>query len=274
VNLGLDYLDVLSFCHAYLAPRTYLEIGVRHGRSLCLARPGTRAVAVDPEIDLRFPTGHLSLTCAAMTSEEFFSTGGVGQALNGEPLDMTLIDGMHRFEVAFHDFVNAESVSHQGSVILMHDTLPRNATMARRQQMSGLWTGDVWRTVVALRKWRPQLSITTLDVAPTGLTIITDLDPTRALRNGSAKEALRQASTMSYRDLVASGWDELNVIRCSADAVRTSLPRAFAPVSPTSAREARVRLSRVALMERLLLLRHIRPQYWRLRELIRAHPEP
>jgi len=39
------------------------------------------------------------------------------------------------------------------------------------------WAGDVWRTARLLRRMRPDLSFTTLDAPPTGLILITNLDP-------------------------------------------------------------------------------------------------
>ena len=43
----------------------------------------------------------------------------------------------------------------------------------------GWWTGDVWRTIVALKKMRPDLKIVALDAAPTGLIVITNLNSAR-----------------------------------------------------------------------------------------------
>ena len=44
----------------------------------------------------------------------------------------------------------------------------------RRHRM---WTGDVWRMALLLKRRRPDLSIITLDAAPTGLVLITNLNP-------------------------------------------------------------------------------------------------
>src|SRR5688572_2438786 len=47
VSAGPTYLEVLKSIHAGLAPRLYLEIGVRKGKSLALA--SCPAIAVDPQ---------------------------------------------------------------------------------------------------------------------------------------------------------------------------------------------------------------------------------
>jgi hypothetical protein len=49
----------------------------------------------------------------------------------------------------------------------------------------GWWTGDVWRTALLLKRVRPDLRFLVLDAAPTGLVLITNLDPTsRKLADG------------------------------------------------------------------------------------------
>ena len=44
-------------------------------------------------------------------------------------------------------------------------------------QRNGWWTGDVWRVVAALKEFRPDLKVTCLDAEPTGLVVVTGLDP-------------------------------------------------------------------------------------------------
>ena len=46
------------------------------------------------------------------------------------------------------------------------------------------WAGDVWRTALLLKRRRPDLAITSLDSAPTGLVLITNLNSNNfALKN-------------------------------------------------------------------------------------------
>jgi hypothetical protein len=51
----------------------------------------------------------------------------------------------------------------------------------RSQRHPAWWTGDVWKVVSVLRKYRPDLQIYSLNAAPTGLVLITRLDPTSSL---------------------------------------------------------------------------------------------
>jgi tetratricopeptide (TPR) repeat protein len=70
---GAFYLDLLSMIHSHLRPRTYIEIGVAHGRSIALARPETRAIGVDPEPRVGVPLGPRTRIFAE-TSDRYFAT--------------------------------------------------------------------------------------------------------------------------------------------------------------------------------------------------------
>jgi hypothetical protein len=70
--------------------------------------------------------------------------------------------------------------------VILHDCLPPGFYMTVRTAKDPLrkksrfldwWTGDVWKIVPVLEKYRPDLSITLLDCAPTGLVLISNLDP-------------------------------------------------------------------------------------------------
>jgi len=39
------------------------------------------------------------------------------------------------------------------------------------------WSGDIWRLIVLLKKYRPDLSISTIGTPPTGLGLVRNLDP-------------------------------------------------------------------------------------------------
>jgi hypothetical protein len=75
------------------------------------------------------------------------------------------------------DFVNIERLCHPGSVVLIHDCLPWTRKTASRTCTTLLWTGDVWRALVLLTKHRPDLTIHTLATPPTGLGVVTNLNP-------------------------------------------------------------------------------------------------
>ena len=99
------------------------------------------------------------------------------RALFPKGFDVAFLDGMHRFEYLLRDFINAERFCHGRSIVFLHDCFPATFRMAERVSIVGeAWTGDVWRILPALKKYRPDLRIVFLDCPPTGLVACTRLD--------------------------------------------------------------------------------------------------
>lgn len=182
---GPDYLEVLDWIHQALRPETYVEIGVLAGGSLRIARPSTVAVGIDP--GTRGVTG-VAARVFSMTSDEFFAQYDLRQVLGGRPVDFALIDGLHLFEQAFADFLKLERYAGPGTVIALHDTIPLDQETSARERTTEFYTGDVWKTVAYLRQNRPDLRMITVRTAPTGLTLIRNLDPEWAQREGAGRE--------------------------------------------------------------------------------------
>lgn len=173
---GENYFRVLERVHAHLGPRTYIEIGVAQGESIRLVGPGTRAIGVDPDPRIAFPLGP-NVSIVAETSDEFFARHDVCAELGGLPVDLAFIDGMHQFEFALRDFMNIEALCAPSSTILIHDAYPLDARTAARERVTDFWSGDIWRLVLLLRRHRPDLIVRTIAAAPTGLTLVRNLDP-------------------------------------------------------------------------------------------------
>ena len=169
------YYALLARLHEHLRPRGYLEIGVADGHSLGLSRPGTVAVGVDPapgpEVADRAPGRRVEAT----TSEDFFARFTRADVLGEAPLDLAFVDGLHLFEAALADLAALERWAHPATVVLLHDCHPTDEAMAARERTTVAWAGDVWKVVAALRSDRPDLTVTTVDVGPTGLGVITGL---------------------------------------------------------------------------------------------------
>ncbi len=173
---GPLYLKIIAMLHSHLRPRTYLEIGVETGQSIALARRETRAIGIDPEPKI---TERLapSTSIHATTSDEYFAAHDVRAEFGGLPIDLAFIDGMHRFEFALRDFMNIEKHSTPRSTILIHDCYPLSRHTAERERRTTFWSGDIWRLILILRKYRPDLSVKVIGTAPTGLGVVRDLDP-------------------------------------------------------------------------------------------------
>jgi tetratricopeptide (TPR) repeat protein len=173
---GDHYHDLLARLHTALRPPVYLEIGVESGKSLAFARPPTIALGVDPApaIDRALRPHERIFT---MTSDAFFATTELSVVAGKPAIDLAFIDGMHTFDQALRDFINVERRAHARTIVLVHDCLPLSAATATRTQETCFWSGDTWRLIPLLKRHRPDLTIRTVPCRPTGLAIITGLDP-------------------------------------------------------------------------------------------------
>lgn len=161
--------EFLSMLHELLQPKFYIETGVHHGDSLILAN--CAAVGIDPYPMLNRQQRPNEMV-AAMESDEFFRDRHMTARI-----DFGFIDGMHRYEFAWRDFLNMEYNSHPGGVIVFDDVLPYTKFMANRDMVPGDWTGDVWKTYYLLNEKRPDLKMQLVDTTPTGTLVVWNLDP-------------------------------------------------------------------------------------------------
>lgn len=167
------YKTFLPQLHKILTPKNYIEIGIRHGYSLSLSDKAQK-IAIDPMYDassMEFDTPNTQFF--KMTSDDFFDQNKLSDLLEGS-FDLAYIDGMHLFEFALRDFINLEKSSDKPSIIIVDDVIPRNEEEANRTPTGGSWTGDVWKIIPCLTKYRPDLSKNMILTAsePTGCLII------------------------------------------------------------------------------------------------------
>jgi hypothetical protein len=185
---GEVYFNTLRRLHDVLGPKSYLEIGVQSGMTLALAR--CPSIGIDPEFAIVDPAvmaeilSNPAVFFFKMASDVFFARHDPSQLFGG-PVDFAFLDGLHRCEFLLRDFISTERFARKNSIVVLHDCLPTEPPMAERTpgappivaERAGLWTGDVWRVARLLKKRRPDLSIAAFDSAPTGLVLITNLDP-------------------------------------------------------------------------------------------------
>ena len=182
---GVNYLDFLANLHRGRKITRYLEIGTQRGMSLQHALG--QAVAVDPHflLDKAAWGARPGIKLFEMTSDDFFAAHDPRRLLGGD-IELAFIDGMHLAEFVLRDFVNVEKYCAKDSVIVLHDAIPCNFEMTERdrrpnarkdKELAGAWTGDVWRVVPLLARERPDLVIQVLDCPPTGLVLVSHLNP-------------------------------------------------------------------------------------------------
>lgn len=207
---GEDYFHVLACVHEHVKPETYLEIGVAGGKSLRLVRPETLALGVDPQPSVSGALGpHQRLY--AQTSDEFFARNDVVAELGGRRVRMAFIDGMHHFDFALRDFLNLEPLCEPQSLIFVHDCYPIDARSAARQQTTAFWSGDVWRLIVLLKRHRPDLAIHTIATPPTGLGLITHLDPRSSVLTDNLPALIAEGLATELASIAADKATALNL---------------------------------------------------------------
>lgn len=182
-----EHYHVLHCAHMLLQPDRYVEIGVSNGKSLALCKSGS-PIGVDPLTaapeELCFHSPDVIPALFKLTSNDFFQQGCMERIWGEQPFNMAFIDGLHLFEQALMDFIHLEHRSSPDSIIFIHDCLPVSIAGASRERNTMVWTGDVWKVIVCLKRIRPDLEIVTFPVRPSGLAMVRRLDrSSRVLAN-------------------------------------------------------------------------------------------
>jgi hypothetical protein len=175
---GMPYHRFLRTLHEACLFDWYLEVGCRSGQSFAPVR--SKTVAVDPffQAEINIIGKKPALHVFQQTSDDFFASNFL--ARNAIRLGLAFLDGMHLFEFLLRDFMNTEAAMAPEGAILLHDCVPFRIGMTSRDLANlptGGWTGDVWKLIPILQRWRPDLRMTVLNCRPTGLVCVTGLDP-------------------------------------------------------------------------------------------------
>ncbi|GJD60336.1 class I SAM-dependent methyltransferase [Methylobacterium frigidaeris] len=224
-HAGIEYHDLLTHMHRELRPRNYLEIGTRHGGTLALS--SCKSIAIDPNFQFDNPKILSSRPVSLLyqlASDDFFANYDA-RAIFAEPVQLAFLDGMHRCEFLLRDFYNTESASAPNSVIMIHDCLPVEIPMTSREEQgivpieahrAGWWTGDVWRTALLLKRERPDLDILALDAFPTGLIIVTNLDPRSTRLKDNYNSYVKKMLSYDLSEMTITGFFEEMQIRSTS----------------------------------------------------------
>lgn len=216
---GLIYHEFLRNMHEHLKPRNYFEIGTLHGVTLANAK--CTSIAVDPAFRIQTDTIGEKPACHLyqQTSDEFFAEQNLSEIFGG-PVDFAFLDGMHLFEFLLRDFINTEKHCGKGSIVALHDCLPLDNYMTMRSPddplrlntaYTGYWTGDVWKIVPVLKKFRPDLAITVLDCVGTGLVLVTNLDPNSTVLADNSQALIEENAYDFDADRLLAYWNSVAI---------------------------------------------------------------
>jgi hypothetical protein len=171
--------EFMTTLHQRIAPRNDVEIGLSSGAGPAgLVGSGTRTIGVDPTSQAE-TSNDVQLVDA--TSDDFYARADAIAWFDQDTVDLTVIDGLHIFEFALRDFINAERLSSPGSVIVLDDVLPRSKSEAARDRYTVSWAGDVYKVAEVLEAYRPDLVVVRVDTEPTGLLLVVGLNPTNTV---------------------------------------------------------------------------------------------
>lgn len=153
--------------------KTYLEIGCYKGKTFLPIRAKCK-IAVDPFFHPIFIKDALITILKAPqnitnryfkeTSDQFF-LNRKSFLRRVAPLDVVFVDGLHTYEAALKDVLNALPYLNFNGVIVMHDcypnskasalptkNFPTNEDLKDVEGWTGAWSGDVWKAIVYLRE--------------------------------------------------------------------------------------------------------------------------
>jgi hypothetical protein len=138
-----ELINYLIAKHGYTS---YLEIGIYDGINFSHIKCRVK-VGVDPDRKTR--------ATIKKTSDEFFR-------VNRQKFDLIFIDGLHYAQQVIRDINNSLGAISEGGTIVVHDCNPTTYEMQAVPRTQGIWTGDVWRAWVYMRR-RSDLSMYVID---------------------------------------------------------------------------------------------------------------
>jgi hypothetical protein len=208
----IDVIQQFIDKHKY---QQYLEIGVNYGYCFMPVKIPTK-YAVDPSFriplekkikwNILYPRNIFNkyFECG---SDEFFAK----PEIRGTRFDIAFIDGLHTFRQSLQDVLNAYRHLNAGGVIVMHDCNPpdeassvvlESLELVRKNSendTTGVWCGDVWKTIVYLRHFVPDNEIFVLDT-DFGIGVIKPSTSTQ-LPEAIDEDLFQQTAKLTYHQL-------------------------------------------------------------------------
>lgn len=209
---------------------TYLEIGIRTGRTFRHVRAGLK-IGVDPcllsrrhkivAISTRMQQFRPSRSGELIFQEEsdvFFARRK--RLLTRRGLSVVLVDGLHECRQAYRDVENSMRYLQPGGTIVMHDcspsveaaAIPDRSRAETLPNFPGYWNGDVWKALVKLRATYRDWHISVLDTDH-GLGLVRR--PDNELPHASLPISIADIEDLEFGDLEENRKALLNLVPVS-----------------------------------------------------------
>ena len=136
----------------------YLEIGVND--ALCIRQiQAEHKDGVDPYPGSEVGGGNYPEINYPISSDRFF------ELIKGHDIkyDVIFIDGLHHSEQVDKDIANSLNHLMPNGFIILHDCNPPEYEIQLVPRQTGVWNGDVWKSVAKLRCTNPNLEINVVD---------------------------------------------------------------------------------------------------------------
>lgn len=156
-----NHISMLEHLAFWIKPQSYLEIGVRDGKSLnVVAKYSKKCHAVD--LQFLHKNFQENIILYEMSSDDFFE-----QKDKSLKFDLVFIDGDHSKEQVYKDFINVSDYVIDDGFILLHDTSPCSDWLLEPE-----WCNNAWEAALEIKnKHHNDWEVLTLPFNP-GLTIL------------------------------------------------------------------------------------------------------
>lgn len=146
--------DIINFLIKKFNFSDYLEIGVRNPNDNFnkIEIPNKDGVDPDPYVPCKYQ----------MPSDEFF------RYHISKKYDIIFIDGFHSYGQSLKDIKNSLEALNDGGFIVVHDCNPPSEFFIRSYEQflkdNAGWTGDVFKSIIDLRKNNKDLNVFVVDI--------------------------------------------------------------------------------------------------------------
>jgi len=160
IFVGTQRWELMNYLIKKYKLVNYLEIGVNDG--LCIRQiEAAHKDGVDPYPGSEVGGAIVPEINYPITSDSFF------ELIKGHDdikYDMIFIDGLHHSTQVDKDIQNALNHITDNGFIILHDCNPLVYEMQIVPRVTGLWNGDVWKSITNLRCTASDLEVSVVDM--------------------------------------------------------------------------------------------------------------